>query len=343
MIIIYNDTTMDTENHSLTIDHYHVNDVDRSFQDKVRFQLHQQCYSVLIKLFKSTFQWIENDFIIFITFNSEGIGQNKLLVKDCQFANNNMPSIQSAAINSYHNKTYTNDSVWIQNCEFFNNEISTSLSLEGIIDVIDGPNLYVSNCSFHHNTHSPAITKRTIIVHKLFRINITIANTIFSFSMGVSLRGLLFGQYVQLYLQGPVIFQSISSTGCLIRMHMSDIICSNYIEFFNLTGRAIVEYIISLKSYQFINMFVKEGTVINITHNDYQTFAFRDTYSHLYEVRLCAYEYPSCYFQYMSNPNSAGSKDQYGNYSIIFDNNYGNSPYFSYNNLSLQLVTTVSI
>ena len=334
IIIIYDDTTVDMENHSLTIDHYHVNDVDRSLQNKMTLLLHQLYYSVKIQLLNSKFQWIENDFIISVDFNSESIGKNTLLVKYCQFTNNNMPSLQSTAINSYHNKTYINDSIWFQNCEFFNNEISESLSLEGIIDIIDGPNLYVNNCSFHHNTHSPAITKRTITVHKLFRINITIANTVFSSSTGVALRGLLFGQFIELHLQGPVIFYNISSTDCLIRLHMSDIICSNYIEFSNLTGRAILEYIISLKGYEFINMFVKGGTVINITHNDYKTFAFRDTYSHLYETRLCAYKYPSCYFQYISDPIS-GSKDKYGEYSIIFKNNYGNLPDFAYNNLPL--------
>ena len=68
-----------------------------------------------------------------------------------------------------------------------------------------------------------------------------------------------------------------------------------YIEFSGLTGRAIIEYTISLKAYQFINMFVKESAIINITH---RTVAFRATYSHLYETHLCAYEYSSCYFQY---------------------------------------------
>ena len=61
IIIIYNDTTVDMENHSLTVDHYHVSNIDSLFQQKVKLKLHQQTYRVRINLLNSTFQRLKKD------------------------------------------------------------------------------------------------------------------------------------------------------------------------------------------------------------------------------------------------------------------------------------------
>jgi len=82
---------------------------------KVKFKLYQEYFSVNIKIFNSMFQWIENDYVVFVDFNSESIGRNTLTIKDYLFANN---SLQNTAINSFLNKTCTNQSIWLQNCEF---------------------------------------------------------------------------------------------------------------------------------------------------------------------------------------------------------------------------------
>ena len=49
------------ENHSLTVDHYHVSNIDSLFQQKVKLKLHQQTYRVRINLLNSTFQRLKND------------------------------------------------------------------------------------------------------------------------------------------------------------------------------------------------------------------------------------------------------------------------------------------
>jgi len=75
-------------------------------------------------------------------------------------------------------------------------------------------------------------------------------------------------------------------------------------------------------------MFVEEGTTINVTHCEYQSFAFIEERSQIHGQYT--YNYPPCYFQYL-NYNKVG----HGNYSILFDNNYENSARLAYNNLPL--------
>ena len=150
IIVIYNDTTVDMENHSLTVDHYHVSNIDSLFQQKVKLKLHQQTYRVRINLLNSTFQRLKKDNAISSDFNIEGVGKNILLVKHCQFANNNMPSIKGSIINARHLKKKQMDNIWIQHCEFYNNHIdkvvSASLNLlRGDDKIISGGNyLYVT-------------------------------------------------------------------------------------------------------------------------------------------------------------------------------------------------------
>ena len=243
IIIIYNDTTVDMENHSLTIDHYHVNDVDRSFLYKVKFKLHQCSYRVTLQLFNSIFQWIETDYAVSVDFNSKSIGQNLLLVKHCTFANNKMSAVENSVMNLHYYVTQRDDIIWVQNCDFFSHEIR--IPRIGVISITDGPNLGISNCSFHHNKNNPTLTKGTNTAYQLVRVNITIVNTVFS-SSSVGTKGFFFVEMAELHLQGPVIFYNITGPKSIIRLHMTDIICSNYIEFANPTGEAIVEYVPSI-------------------------------------------------------------------------------------------------
>ena len=115
IIIIYHDTIVDMENHSLTIDHYHVNDVDKCFLDKMKCKLHQQFYRVKIEILNSTFQVLRNDTaIISIDFNSVSVGLNILLVKHCKFSNNIIPCIWSTLINLHLYKGQQGDIIWFQ-------------------------------------------------------------------------------------------------------------------------------------------------------------------------------------------------------------------------------------
>jgi len=54
------------------------------------------------------------------------------------------------------------------------------------------------------------------IIHKLYRSNISIANTVFTSSTAVKELGLLFIRSAILHLQGPVIFHNISHVNCVV-------------------------------------------------------------------------------------------------------------------------------
>jgi len=123
MMTVYNDNTVAMENNSLTIDHYHVNGIDRMFQQSIKFQLFQQTYRVRIQLLDSTFQQLRKDAAISIVFKNEGIGQNFLFVKHCKFTNNSISSIK-ASVTYVNYQTSTNNSIWLQNCEFINNQVT---------------------------------------------------------------------------------------------------------------------------------------------------------------------------------------------------------------------------
>jgi len=317
IIFIYNDTIVDMENHSLVIDHYYVNDVNKYFKQKMNFQLNQQTYRIKIHLLNSTFQWFKNDTAISINFNADG--KNILLVEHCQFSNSNISLFRSIVTNMTRYTLQSDNIVWFQNCEFRNNQMST---IEGIIHISAGPNVYINHCIFHCNQNSTALSKV-----RSHNIKITITNTVFSSSTSAKTKGLIYVRRSELHLQGSVIFHNISHTDSIIRLHNSKLTCFNYIEFANISGRAILDYL--FQDYDLINVFVKDGAVINVTHCNFSTFVFREKHSQLYELR--AYRHPSCFFQYLSGPYSGSI-----NYSIIFDNNYYQySAEFSFNMLSL--------
>ena len=308
--IIYNDTIVDMENHSLSIDHYHINNVDRCFEQKVKFELKQHTYRVKIQIFYPSFQRLKNSIAISINFNSKSIGKNILLVKHCQFSNINMPFINSTLINMRVYKGQQDDSVWLQNYEFLNNQIP-----EGIVHVIAGPALHVSHCRFHHNDYSQVLRRRRYDYNLMIKIIIT--NTTFSSSTHRIDHDFVMLYSVNLYLQGPVIFYNIGNVENIILLHNGTITLSNHTEFVNITaGRAILYNAFFLSGYETIHVFVTEGTIINITHCKLQTFAHSEESAMSYGTR----DYPYRYFQYLSDTKSS-SKGKYGNYSIRFDNN----------------------
>ena len=328
--ITYNDTTVYMKNHSLTIDHYHVNDKDRVFYQKIKLKFYQQTYMVRIQLLHSTFQGLKNDTAICIKFHNEGLRLSALLAKYCQFANGETSSVKIYLIISFHHKRQHSapDSVLFYNCEFFTNQIMHSKFI-GIIDIFEGPNVHISYCKFHHNKHCAAITKQTFF--SLVKFSITISNTVFSSSSANLIHGFLNLQYAALKFNGPVIFHNISSITSVIRLHNSNILCSKYIEFANITGRNILEHSFSLQNYKFISILVKEGTVINVTHSQYETFASSKEQSILSKKHT--YDYPSCGFQYLTAQSN--EKDNYRNYSIIFDNNNETSKQLAYKDIPL--------
>jgi len=79
--IVYNDTIVDMENHSLTIDHYHINSViEDSFECKMDLHLDQKNYRVKVYLKESIFQYLESRIAFCAVFTSEGIGGNAVMI-----------------------------------------------------------------------------------------------------------------------------------------------------------------------------------------------------------------------------------------------------------------------
>ena len=325
IIIIYNDTTVDMENHSLTMDHYQVNDVDKLFQQKINFKLHQLTYRVRMHLLNSIFHWLKNDSALFISFNNLGISDNVLLVNNCQFANSENASVRISLINAHHHNWQQINYVWFQNCEFFNNQILHETEL-GIIHIVYGPNVHINHCKFYHNYQCSVVTK--VAVFTLMKFKVTISNTTFTSSFTNEINGLLHMQITELQLQGAVVFYNISTKNALIRLKNSEITCSKYIEFVNVTGRTILEHTHGISNYKFIYIFVKEGTTINVTNSKYLTFASKGKSLLVYGQR--SYNYPPCYFQYLNY-----AKVSHGDFSIIFANNYENLTLLAYKDLPL--------
>ena len=290
--IAYKDTTMDMDSYisSLIIDHYYGVNVGRSVQHKIIFEFHQRSYRVKLQLRNSTFQWINTDYAVSLEINSESIGQNFLLVQCCTFANNERPLVVSSAMNLDHYKSHRDDTVWIQNCNFLNHEI---INIEGIININDGPNFNISDCSFRYNKHSPALNKGINSYEAVVRVNIIISNTVFSSSTILS-KGLLYVEMAELYLQGPVTFNNITGTESIIRIPMTNIICLYYIEFVNLSAAAIFQYKVHEQYSLDAKIITMENTVINFTHNKFETFLLSEKYSHFFAAPT--YRYPSCFF-----------------------------------------------
>ena len=325
--VLFNDITVDMENHSLTIDHYNVNDVNVAFQQKVKLKLLQQNYRIKIQVLNSAFHLLKNDTAISIDFNNEGIGHNNLLVKHCQFANNNMPFIRSDVTNFACCKLQQDNGVWLQDCEFFNNKIFYA----GIIHVLEGPNVQVSNCRFQNNINSLALNIKPHFSFVKFKIIIT--HTLFSSSISDIPVGALNIEIAELYLIGPVIFHNMQVRSALIRLFRTTVTFSNYIEFINISGNSIFRYTFKSESHDFFYISVKQSTIINVTNNTIETFAFLKELSHSSGIH--AYNYPPCYFQYLPNKKSKFGKDSYGNYTITFDNNNEGMSTFACNNLPL--------
>jgi len=60
MRFAYSDSTVDREDHSLTLDHYYINVANGKFQCKIAFKLYQSTYKVVVFFQNSTFQWLKN-------------------------------------------------------------------------------------------------------------------------------------------------------------------------------------------------------------------------------------------------------------------------------------------
>ncbi|XP_065903271.1 uncharacterized protein [Dysidea avara] len=302
MITIYNDTTVDMENHSLTIDHYHINDINNA-KAKVKVTFNQQTYKVRVSFINSSIQF--NYVIFHIRYNNTGLGKSTVIIKSCSFSNNHD--------NLLYIKSYTiqqGNAVCLENCSVSNHYVNPHMN-NGVIHIKSGPDIHIANCRFTQNKNVVILTKVAFIWMLTFTTKVTITNTTFSHSIGNLIRGFVMLENVDLHLRGPIIFKNISNSSSIIELRYTNITSSNYIEFANISTESIFDYQLShLHTYPVIYM--EECTKLNITQNNVLSFvSHRTTEPNLYE-------HPPCYFQYLSD---VSLDDQYSshNYSILLD------------------------
>jgi len=321
MIIIYNDTTVIMENNSFIIDHY-CNSI-RNKIPQVAIKFNQQTYKVTVTLINySSIQLIPSKTTIFqIHYNNSGVGNSNVRIKSCLFSKNYNQLFEVKVF-----KTQEGNSLWIENCSVFNNFFNNSVFNNSnfpylkLIVVKGDVDVHIINYHFKHN-HNILILKKELLTKlpggpvKLSKVTIT--NTVFSSNTGVgqNCKEFFILEYVDLHLRGPLTFKNMSKSHSVIRLKSSNIICSNYIEFVNINAISFFRYAEYRFLYTNFSMFIRENTTINVSQSD--VYSFVDISS---PAITQLYEYPLCYFQYLSE---APLHDQYSshNYSIILDAN----------------------
>ena len=300
IIIIYNDVTVDMENHSLTIDHYHFNDINNT-KVKVMVTFNQQTYKVKVSFVNLSIHFTYEIFDIY--YNNTGLGKSIVIIKSCSFSNNHgyLLYIRSYTIQQ-------GNAVWFENCSVLNHYINPPFTYPRVFVIQDGPDVHIANCSFNHN-HNVIILTKMVFSWVFPFTRVTITNTNFSYSTGNVTEGFIELVNVNLHLKGPIIFKNISNSNSIIKLTAANITSSNYIEFANISTASIFAYEL-FHTYPVI--YIEEHTKLNVTQNNVHSFVSHITT----EPKL--YEHPPCYFQYLSD---VPLDDQYSfhNYSILLD------------------------
>ena len=329
IIITYDDitaTVINVKNHNFFIDHYHVNDIDSNFTSILNFTFLQHNYTVKVRLVNSSMQDLDyKGKILSIYFNNKNHGKSIFIIKSCNFANNHIHSnlLYIASYDMQHG-----NAVWLEDSTICNNQFSANQEKFRFIEVKDGPDINVVNCSFDHNYNGEILRViRTKILQKL--INVTIANTVFSANTGILGRDFIALDAVRLHLRGPVIFSNISNCRSVINLRISNITLYNYIEFVSVTTKSIIYHIPDHPNMYF-NVFIVENTKVIVTHSRYDQFAISRS-------QRMQHDYHPCYFQYLSDRQLDGFYNS-GNYSVIFESNFENSAILSAAYINLPLI-----
>ena len=235
-MVIYNDTKItinDRRHHHLSIDHYQ-NIYSNNCSLKNTFRFHQYVHKVIVSLTNS----LLNHQTIEINFHNANSGQSIFRAKSCSFTGNYHKGL--FFIDSV--KKQQDDGVWIEDCSIFNHYFNRDEEQNKVVALKNGPDIYIINCSFHH------IYKARIIV-KLFAettgflTKVTIANTNFSSITGPYHHSFIYTHVGQLQMNGPIKFNNMSMSKCVIELRTTNITCSNYIEFVNINTDYILCYI----------------------------------------------------------------------------------------------------
>ena len=177
------------------------------------------------------------------------------------------------------------------------------------------------NTTFNNNTNMLIILMEQYSIHvtDYYPLNIAMTNVTISSLLGDNIISSL---GTKLSLIGPVVFNSVTINGSLFEIINVKLYLFGYIEISNCTAKQIMH------SYTDTNMFINEGTLLNITNNRIDGIMF-DT-----KRRFPRLDHP-CFIQYVSNNNinneSLDKEFRQGeklNYSIIFNSNTAEMIYY---------------
>ena len=325
IIIIYNDTTVDMENHNLTIDHAHYYNNDNGhniFKCKIILHLLQQTYNTNFHLLKSIFQGLMSAKAMNIKIKNKGVKQNIILVRDCKFFNNSGKLINIEGGHTEQGE-FTNI-VHFDNCIFLNNRqiVIRQRKNHAIFYITyEWLNIQIINCIFKYNNF-----KVLHLSTSLGDVQISIANATFVSNTLCKKGYFIIIKSADIHLIGPILFQNITNATSVFFLHKSNMTCFNYVKF----AQVEVDYILWYWTYKNFFLFIKDKSDINITYSKFKQFAMVKN-----SPLIITKEYPPCFFQYLSNKTL---DDTYISmqYSIIFENNQvTSSEQYAYDNLPI--------
>ena len=169
------------------------------------------------------------------------------------------------------------------------------------------------NSTFNNNTNVFLIFMEQHFLHATdyCPLNIAMTNVTISSLFGDNSQ-IIYSLGTKLELIGPVVLNSVTINQSIFGIVNVKLYLYGYIEISNCTAKSIIH------SYTDTNMFINEGTLLNITNNRINGIMF-DT-----KKVFARLDHP-CFIQYISNNNKSLDKEfQEGNklkYSIIFVNN----------------------
>lgn len=174
------------------------------------------------------------------------------------------------------------------------------------------------NCTFNNN-------KDLVIVYtELYYLSVADDYLINIAMTGVTVSSLfddsqiIYSLGAKLQLIGPIVFNSVIINESIFETINIQMYLHGYIEISNCTAKSIIH------SYTDTNLFVDEGTLLNVTNNKIMGIMF-NTRRKFPELNQ------PCFIQYISNKKSLDEEFQNGsklNYSIIFDSNKAEMIYY---------------
>lgn len=343
MVILYieYDMTIINTSHSLFLQHFHFTEDNTTkpvfYTPQTSYALfmhfYQETYTTCLLISHTSFQSRVNvKFILirFFTCSCNFSALNFVQFDSLEIANNvarmfndktgMMYIVYSICSLEPPNPNCTKPFSLLNTVKFTNSLISnnTITSIGGMVLYVISMTGNVSflqlvNSTFHNHTNIALIFMEQHFIHATdyYPLNIAMTNVTISSLLGDNSQ-IVYSLGTNLMLTGPIVFNSVMINQIMFEIVNVKLYLYGYIEISNCTAKSII------RSYTDTNMFINEGTLLNITNNRINGIMF-DT------KRLFPRLDHPCFIQYISKNNeSLDKKFQEGkklNYSIIFNSN----------------------